>query len=143
MDAHVVKDEQDNIVLIDPMAAAIVRIIGKKNCSIPFEGQINRMEHFKNRMKELNKSPNDVVIVLINVDDTNGNWMAEALMPGHDWQQFRDKGEIPFARGLVMKDGIIEMLSKFDKEASEKLTSIKNEITVVVVDYSVAEIFET
>ncbi len=61
-------------------------------------------------------------------------------MPGHDWQQYRDKGETPFARGLAMKEGMVEMIAAFDKEAAEKIKQMK-EIPVIVMDYNVVEIF--
>ena len=61
-------------------------------------------------------------------------------MPDHNWQQYRDKGEIPFARGLAMKEGMIEMIATFDKEASEKIAQIEG-IPVIIIDHGVVEIF--
>lgn len=101
---------------------------------------MDRVEHFKNRITEKEMDPTTVVIVLINVDSPYGGEIAEVLMPGHDWQQYRDQGQIPFARGIVMKEDMIEMIALFDKEASEKITKIES-VPVVVIDHSVAEIF--
>ncbi|KKT17798.1 MAG: hypothetical protein UV98_C0001G0001, partial [Parcubacteria group bacterium GW2011_GWB1_43_6] len=60
--------------------------------------------------------------------------------PGHNWQEIRDKGEVPFARGLAMREGIQEVLGTFDKEAATKLQSMRD-VAVVVVDHGVAEVF--
>src|SRR6185436_4774477 len=46
------------------------------------------------------------VVVLLNVDDVHGGPIADMLMPGHNWQEIRDRGEVPFARGLAMRSGI-------------------------------------
>jgi len=91
-------------------------------------------------MKDGGRSPSSVVIVLINVDDVHGGPIAEALMPGHDWQEYRDRGELPVARGLAGREGIEAVLADFDKEAAVKLKVTKG-IAVVVVDHGVAEIF--
>lgn len=61
-------------------------------------------------------------------------------MPGHNWQEIRDKGEVPFARGLAIRDGIQEALGAFDVEAATKLRSM-TDVAVVVVDHGVAEVF--
>ena len=127
-------------VLIDPAGYALMQAVNKSNCESTYLAQIERVQHFKNRIAEKKLDPKTVVITLINVDSPYGYEIAEALMPGHDWQQYRDKGEIPFARGLAMKNGMIEMIALFDKEASEKINKIEG-VPVVVVDHSVAEVF--
>jgi hypothetical protein len=92
-------------------------------------------------MKALGKSPQDVVIVLINADDVHGRHLADILMPGHNWQEYRDRGEVPFARGLAARDGIEEALAVIDQDAALKLKKQRG-ISVVVVDYGTAEVFE-
>lgn len=127
-------------VLIDPVGYAFMQAVNKYNCENTYLAQIERVKHFKNRITEKELDPKSVVISLINVDSPYGPEIAEALMPGHDWQQYRDKGEIPFARGLVLKEGMIKMIAIFDKEASEKINQIKG-VPVIVIDYGVVEIF--
>ncbi|HEA84359.1 MAG TPA: hypothetical protein ENI04_00005 [Candidatus Wildermuthbacteria bacterium] len=61
-------------------------------------------------------------------------------MPGHNWQEIRDQDEVPFARGLAMREGIQEALGTFDDEAAAKLQDMID-VAVVVVDYGVAEVF--
>ena len=82
----------------------------------------------------------DAVIVILNVDDVHGGPLADALMPGFNWQEIRDRHEVPFARGLANRNGIQEAISAFDQEAAIKLQGMKD-VTVVVVDHGVAEIF--
>jgi hypothetical protein len=47
------------------------------------------------------ESNTDFVLVAIDVDDNNWSALVESLMPGYDWNQIRDKGLKPVARGTV------------------------------------------
>ena len=73
------------------------------------------------------------------VDDQNGAQLASVLMSGHDWQQYRDRGEVPFARGLASREGVQDFLGSVDEQAAEKLQSFQG-LAVVVVDHGVAEV---
>ncbi len=128
------------IVLIDPTAHALMQAVNKHNCENTYLAQLDKINHFKNRITEKELDPQSVVINIIHVDARYGFEIAEMLMPGHDWQQYRDKGEEPFASGISLKEGIIEIIATFDKEAAEKLKQMK-EIPVVVINYGVVEIF--
>jgi hypothetical protein len=139
--AAVVREINGQLVLDDPMTVAMIRVIEKENCKNIFTLQKDRVEHFKKRMIEQGLSSEEAVIVLINADDVHGSDIAEHLMPGTDWQAMRDKGEIPFARGLATKEGLVGILKLFDKEASKKLQKMTS-TAVVVVDHGVAEIFD-
>ena len=143
----VVRIVDGKIVLDDPAAEGMIaavrhhnRGIAKQNCKLTFDLNVDRVEHFKNRIAERGFTPDDVVIVLISVDDPHGGPLADMLMPNHDWQQYRDKGEKPIARGLATREGIQEDLETFDKQAAHALKYWKG-IAVVVVDYGVAEVF--
>lgn len=130
------------LVLDDPAAAEMVRAVGKYNCTGTFEAQEDRIAHFARRMKQRGDSPHAVIIVLINVDDTKlSRSLADTLMPGHNWQMYRDEGEVPFARGLAGREGVQGVLDYFDKEAAAQLTELAGEIAVVVFDHGVAEVF--
>ncbi|HMG13699.1 MAG TPA: hypothetical protein VK571_10995 [Gemmatimonadaceae bacterium] len=53
------------------------------------------------------------MLLILNVDDLLGDELAAMLMPGHDWQAYRDQGQVPFARGLAGRQwmqGILELL---------------------------------
>ncbi|MBI4434959.1 hypothetical protein HY635_04085 [Candidatus Uhrbacteria bacterium] len=136
----VVREVDGQLVLDDPDAVAVLRAVGKHNCRNTLELNADRVAHFKRRLTERGMTASEAVIVLLNVDDQNGGQIAEVLMPGHNWQEYRDRGEVPFARGLAMREGIEGALDFFDKEAAIKLREM-TEAAVVVVDHGVAEVF--
>jgi len=136
----VVREVDGQLVLDDPYAVAVIKAVEKHNCRNTLELNVDRVAHFKQRLMDRNMSADEAVIVVINVDDIHGGPLADALMPGHNWQEIRDRGEVPFARGLAMRDGIQEFLEHFDCEAATKLKEI-TDIAVVVIDRGVAEVF--
>lgn len=143
MDKRNAGEANGQSVIDDPVAVAMISAVGKHNCRNTMELNADRVEHFKQRLTERGLTPDQAVIMLINVDDVHGGPLADALMPGHDWQKIRDKGEIPFVRGLALRDGIQEALNVFDKDAAIKLQEMKmNTVAVVVIDHGVAEVFE-
>lgn len=127
-------------VLVDPVGYALVQAVEKHNCKATFNMNLDRIQHFKNRIVEKGLNPKEIVIVVIKVDDVHGGPIADVLMPDFNWQEIRDRGEVPFARGLVKRWGMKEMIGDFDKEAFEKLETVP-ENAVIVVDHGVAEIF--
>lgn len=136
----VVREVGGKLVLDDPVALAVAHAVEKSNCRNTLELNTDRVEHFKRRLTERGLTADKAVIVLLNVDDVHGALLADILMPGYNWQEIRDKGEVPFARGLAMRDGIQGALSTFDKDAAKKLKETKG-VAVVVVDHGVAEVF--
>ena len=137
----VVRKVDDQLVLDDPDAVAVIRAVEKHNCRNTLELNEERVEHFKRRLAERGPTADQTVIVLLNVDDIHGGPLADILMPGQNWQEIRDRGEVPFARGLAMREGIQEALGTFDKDAAEKLQGMTDVVAVVVVDHGVAEVF--
>lgn len=137
----VVREVDGQLVLDDPVAAAFIGAVEKHNCKITFEQNAERVAHFKKRLSDRGMSPSDAVIVVLNVDNPFGGVLADALMPGHNWQEYRDRGEVPYARGLAMREGIQSALAAFDKDAAEKLEGMAKKVPVVVVDHGVAEVF--
>lgn len=137
----VVREINGKLVLDDPDAREMIRGISKSNCGKTLEMNSDRVQHFKRRLTERGLTADKAVIILLNVDDSNGGELANILMPGFNWQEIRDRGEVPFARGLAMREGIQKALKVFDKEAAKKLLSTKDGVAVVVVDHGVAEIF--
>ena len=136
----VVPEVDGQLVLDDPDAMAVIGAVSKHNCKNTLEINADRVEHFKRRLAERGMTPDQAVIVLLNVDDVHGGPLADVLMPGYNWQEFRDRGEVPFARGLAMREGIQEALGTFDKDAEAKLKGM-TDVAVVVVDHGVAEVF--
>jgi len=115
--------------------------IGKSNCFNTFERYMDGVERCKVRLVECGLAASYAVIVLVNADDVHGGPIANALMPGTDWQKIRDRGETPFARGIAIREGIQKTLNTFDREAGVKLQNT-NGVAVVVVDHGVAEVFQ-
>jgi len=136
----VVRNINGQLVLDDPDVMAVIQVVGKHNCKNTLELNADRVEHFKRRLAERNMTAKQAVIVLLSVDDVHGGPLADVLMPGYNWQEIRDRGEVPFARGLAMREGIQKALGTFDKEAATKLRGM-TDVAVVVVDYGVAEVF--
>ena len=136
----VVREVDGQLVLDDPDAMDLIHAVEKHNCRNTFEMNADRVAHFKRRLTERGMTADQAVIVLLNVDDVHGGPLADVLMPGYNWQEIRDRGEVPFARGLAMREGIQGALGTFDKEAAEKLKGM-TDVAVVVVDRGVAEVF--
>jgi hypothetical protein len=145
----VVRVVEGQLVLDDPAALGVMaaveahnRGIAKENCLATLRMNADRVAHFKGRMDVLKKSPKEVVIVLINVDDVHGKDMADSLMPGNEamWQSFRDQGQVPFARGLAEREGIQNCLNLIDSEAAGKLRDSTG-TAVVVVDHGTADVY--
>lgn len=136
----VVREINGQLVLDDPDALGMIQAVGKHNCRFTLEANAERVQHFKRRVQELGRTAADTVIVLLNVDDRWGGELAEVLMPNTDWQAIRNRGEVPFARGLATREGIQEALELFDNDAADELR-VMTEIAVVVVDHSVAKTF--
>ncbi|ANY85513.1 hypothetical protein BB934_45685 (plasmid) [Microvirga ossetica] len=84
--------------------------------------------------------PANAVMVILNVDDPNGRQLTEMLMANADWQPHRDPGEIPFTRGLAMRDGIQDLIGALDPYEAEKLQSMAG-FGVVMMDRGVVAVF--
>ncbi|MCK9567590.1 hypothetical protein M0R72_01410 [Candidatus Pacearchaeota archaeon] len=140
-----VTEVDGKLVLVDPMACAMIDAITQHNkslCRSTLELQLDRAKHFARRVRELGRRPSEVVIVLLNVDDPQGGAVADILMPGHDWQQFRDRGEVPFARGLAGREGLQGILDELDPLEGQKLREAWMVNTVVVMDHGAVEVFK-
>lgn len=129
-------------VLDDPSALALITVVDKRNCKRVLDVQADRVAHFVRRIAEKGLSPKDVVIVLLNVDDVSGGRLAEILMPGANWQDIRDAGEVPFARGLVERPALQTLVEMLDAEEGKKLREITEEAAVVVMDFGVVAVFK-
>ena len=62
----------------------------------------------------------DILIVCIVVDSS---WrpLVDALLPGHDWQAARDRGEIPVCQGSVPRQGTVDRLCEVVPEIAPAL----------------------
>ncbi len=137
----IVREANGRLILDDPDAVALGNAVNKHNCKKTLELNGDRVLYFKRHMQAKGYSPHQTLIFVLNVNDRNGGPLAEALMPGMNWQQFRDRGEIPFARGLVSREAIQGLLNDVDKDAAEKLRAVNNH-AVVVMDHGAIDVFE-
>lgn len=100
-----------------------------------FTANADRVRHFANRVTELGRSGSDTVITLIDVDDPSGNGklLADMLMPDHDWQQYRDRGETPVARGLAAKDAFPDILAELGYDVAAHELASTEDLRVIVL----------
>lgn len=130
------------LVLVDPMAVEVVRAVNEHNCRKTFEGQRERVAHFRRRFDELALTPRTFCIVLLNVDDDNAHPIAESLMGNQEetWAAMRKRCEVPFARGLCGLPGLADVLGHFAPRAQGALCDLsnRNRYACVVVDYGTA-----
>jgi hypothetical protein len=137
----------DQLVLVDPVAAGVIQALQQfkgnvGTCRHTLEIQLERVVHFTRRIRELGKNPIEVTIVLLNVEDPWGGLMADILMPGHDWQPYRDRGEVPFARGLAGREGMQGVLDELDPKEGAKLREAGPVVTVIVMDHGEVKVFK-
>lgn len=69
-----------------------------------------RLEQLAYRAMKRELTAEDVLVVCIDVDDSEWTEMVDALMPGYDWQSIRDQGMKPVARGSARREGVGEYL---------------------------------
>lgn len=105
-------------------------------------GNIERIEHFKQRVEALGRSGRDTVITLLNVDDPVGGILAEILMPNHDWQRYRDAGEMPLARGMAPKEGVIAFLQALGFDTAAATLQNSDDLKVLVLEAEVAVVVD-
>ena len=70
----------------------------------------DRLEHMAFIATKKGMAPKDFLTIAIDVDNPYWNDLVETLVPGQDWQEIRDRGEKPVARGTVCTEGIIDYL---------------------------------
>jgi hypothetical protein len=65
---------------------------------------------------------NDQFVVLCIAVDSDWRDLVDLLMPDHDWQQYRDRGEQPVARGTVFAavcEYLVERLPNIEQSLME------------------------
>ena len=132
------------LVLEDPDAEGMIAAVEAHNhglsaaaCRRLLADSQDRVRHFSSRAEARGLSLADVVIVLSVVDDPAGGRLAEALMPGHPWDEIRARGEVPVARGLAGREGVQEFLDSLFPGAGAALRAEPG-LAVVVIDGGVA-----
>jgi predicted HAD superfamily Cof-like phosphohydrolase len=137
---YVDRDENGQMFLVDPVGFAVATTVAKHNCKKTLELNAERAEHFRQRAIDLGKSNEEVVVLIANADDKYGADILRLAMPGYDFQAIRDRGEVPFGRGLCSREGVQDFLELMDDAAFQKLSKFDG-LAVVVVDHGVADVF--
>jgi hypothetical protein len=65
----VVREVDGRLVLDDPVAAAVACAVAKHNCGATYAANAERASHFRRRAAELGRTPAEVVVVVLAVDD--------------------------------------------------------------------------
>lgn len=128
-------------VLNDPTALGVIqaidhhnRKIDQENLQRAREGQAERIQYFLNRMDVRGDDPQDIMIVIFGCDDPVGREFAEVTMPGQEstWQNMRDAGLRPYARGLYHRAVVTEGLGLVYPEVAAQLEAHKGRVGVIV-----------
>lgn len=141
-----VAEENGQLVLHDPTAEGVIaavehynRGIAYENCQKIYEQNSERVQYFRQRFDEKGYDPTKCCIVIIQIDDQYGNVIGNTLMPGQNWQVFRDQGLEPFARGIADRKYVHDAIEVFDQKAASDLDML--DYATVVVANSVARVF--
>ena len=143
MTRAIIREVGGQLVLDDPDALAVVRAVERENIRrfLIRPEVLERIRYFAGRIRDPNGDDGTrLMIVWLCVDDPNGAALADHLMPGHDWNAIRARGEVPFARGLVTRDGIQAMLDEAAPRAGAELQLIEG-IAVLAVDHGIVTVF--
>ena len=138
-----VTEINNELALVDPQAYELIKAANRENCRKTYDLNLDRINHFKQRFIDRQDSPEDVCIVVINVDDSYGKEISDILMPNVNWQEYRDRNEVPFARGLASKPFVVAYIDEciMNSNAAKMLNDMQT-LAVVVIDWQNVEIFE-
>jgi hypothetical protein len=90
-----------------------------------FEINRERLEHIAFKAVRKGSKPEDLVAVAIDVDDPGWTNIVHVLMPDTPdsyWQEFRDRGEKPMARGVVYNSS--ELMEYFAKKVPDVASAL-------------------
>lgn len=87
-----------------------------------YQQNINRLEHMAFRTIKKGLLRDQFVMVAIDVDDLSWTEIVDVLMPDHNWQEYRDRGEKPVARGSALAAPLISYLSHVVPDIETALT---------------------
>lgn len=97
-----VVERDGQLVLEDPQAEAVFGAIERLHL---FRCQSKPdMVRLLDRaaVKSISLEPHCVIV--IDVDRGHWRWLVDMLMPGHDWEAYRKRSELPVALGVVPVD---------------------------------------
>jgi hypothetical protein len=94
---------------------------------------IERVEHFKGRMREKGLTSKDAVIVIINGNDGFGEALASTVMPEGWDKEYREQGAIPYARGIMYREALGALIGEVAPEVKEAF-DVEDKIVVLIVE---------
>lgn len=109
-----VREIDGKLVLEDPVGFAVMSSVERFNLYNADPESVKRLEA---RAQEKSKDGVLFSVIIIDVDVATWTELVDMLMPSNDWQQFRDRGEKPIARGVVPRTLLTDMLGIVDENA--------------------------
>jgi len=145
----VVREIDGQLVLDDPDALAVMTAVAYHNCRATLAAHGERVSHFQRRVRELGRSNATTLIVVINADEPLGEEVAAVCGMPKGWADtYRAQRQIPFARGLVDRAEMQELLDVLGDEPgtswstpAETLRAAKG-LPVLVLDHGIIAIFD-
>ena len=107
-----------------------------------FIANAGHIRHLKQKAEEVGRTGEDSVVTLIDVDDPVGSKLADTLVPGHDWQRYRNVSETPVMRSVATKDGVLDFLGNAGHELATRELSASDDLMVVVLNSGVALVLD-
>lgn len=92
-----------------------------------------RLQEFVSRLRERGDAPSDVCATCIDVDDPSWTELVDVFMPGHDWNQYRVRGERPVARGLAGREGIENVMKVLVPDLGQKMATLPRDQVIICV----------
>lgn len=115
-----VREVNGQLVLEDPVGYAVMCSVERVNLYRADPEAVRRLELRAEKKGAEVGSP--FAVVVIDVDCPTWADLVDMLMPGHDWDQFRSRGEKPVARGVVPRDFLCTLLDDVRKQSGEAVT---------------------
>jgi hypothetical protein len=115
-----VVERDGQLVLEDPVGYAVATAVERVNLYRADSEAVRRLERRAEKKGAEVGSP--FAVVVIDVDCPTWSDLVAMLMPGHDWNQFRARGEQPVARGVVPRDFLCQLLDDVRKQSGELVT---------------------
>lgn len=107
-----------------------------------FQPNRERLEQMAWRALQRGLTPEQFVTVCIDVDDPSWTEIVDLLMPGHNWQEYRDRGEKPVARGIA-RAGINDYLRTVAPDIETVLTGplLDGTVRAIVMAYGGVSVY--
>ncbi len=117
---------------------AIMREAGYRACNALLKNQEETVRRYSNRITELVLNVSEYIILIASADDEVGCMVAKALIPNpeKDWDS-NHGGASLYAKGIVTKKGICNLIKMYRPEAVRELTKT-NSLCVLILAHNTA-----